>query len=248
MLSLSLSLSLPPSLPPSLSLSLSWDQLVCTNSTLSGPTDFSVAQWAVTVDEHSMRSCVWVHFPDGFPHYAWPALLASSEFVGSRGVYSVFNCNLPPAFLAEWQGSLTFYDANMRVEQIPDTKLTVSTKVDWPGEEIFPLLLRGTEPVTLRSQVQRCSNQLSLTHDSVLSTTSTLTITVHQQVWLFSFLLYLCLISVCKYLDFCILSTTQGLLGTIKLFITKHTLKYSSHIIICKTILEWNVQDQSKNK
>ena len=74
------------SLSLSLSLSLSWYQLVCTNSTLSGPTEVSVAQWAVTVDEHSMRSCVWVHFPDGFPHYAWPAQLASSEFLGSKGV------------------------------------------------------------------------------------------------------------------------------------------------------------------
>ena len=40
----------------------------------------------------------------------------------------VFNCNLPPALLAEWPGSFTCYYGNTGVEQIPKPDST--QKVD----------------------------------------------------------------------------------------------------------------------
>ena len=49
-----------------------------------------------TVAESSPMSCVWARFPDRFPHYAWTAQSAHSDFNGSW-VYTCLNvtCYLP---------------------------------------------------------------------------------------------------------------------------------------------------------
>ena len=46
---------------------------------------YTVAQQtAISVDRHSLTSCVWIIFPDGFPHYAWTAYSAHSDYIGPR--------------------------------------------------------------------------------------------------------------------------------------------------------------------
>ena len=53
----------------------------------------------------------------------------------------MFNCNLPPALLAEWPGSFTRYCGNTGVKQI--LKSASAQKVD-PGEENSPAAPAGT--------------------------------------------------------------------------------------------------------
>ena len=70
----------------------------------------------------------------------------------------VFRCNLPPALLAEWQGSFTCHCGNTGLERTPNksqhTKLTLEKK-------ILPPLLPGFELVTRQSRVRRSTNELS---------------------------------------------------------------------------------------
>ena len=69
-------------------------------------------------------------FPDSFPHHAWTAWSAHSDFVGSR--MSAFWYNLESAFLAEWPGSFTCYCGETGMERTPNksqhTKLTLEKK------------------------------------------------------------------------------------------------------------------------
>ena len=54
----------------------------------------TMALWAeMTVDEHFRMSCMWAHFPDRFPHYAWTAKSAHSNCGGSR-VYACLGVTL----------------------------------------------------------------------------------------------------------------------------------------------------------
>ena len=59
---------------------------VCTHKFhFLGQDQFTVAQQAeMPVDKCSLMSCMWAQFPDSFPHYAWTAQSAHSDFVGSR--------------------------------------------------------------------------------------------------------------------------------------------------------------------
>ena len=63
---------------------LSGDQLARTNCTLYvriSPQWLSELRW---LWPSSLTSCIWVHFPGRFPHHAWTAWSAHSNFVGSR--------------------------------------------------------------------------------------------------------------------------------------------------------------------
>ena len=47
----------------------------------------TVAQWAeITVDELSLMSCVWAHFPGRFPHYAWTEFLLTGVSISSASM------------------------------------------------------------------------------------------------------------------------------------------------------------------
>lgn len=44
------------------------DQFICIDATLWAMDQFALAQQTeMPADKHSLRSCVWIHFPDGFP-------------------------------------------------------------------------------------------------------------------------------------------------------------------------------------
>ena len=76
----------------------------------------------MTVDKHSLMSCMWVHFPDSFP--------VKLPWVKGE---CICRCDLPPALLSEWLGSLTCHCCNIRVEQTPNksqhTKLSLEKKI-----------------------------------------------------------------------------------------------------------------------
>ena len=63
----------------------SGDKLMRTISTHYGQDQSTAAQRAeTTVAECFSTSCIWAHFSDKFPHYAWTAMSAHSDFVWSR--------------------------------------------------------------------------------------------------------------------------------------------------------------------
>ena len=104
-----------------------------------------------TVAELSLTSCVWARFRIG--SHPMPAQRHSQPTPTSlvKGV-NVFRCNLPPALLAEWPGSLTWRCGHTGVERTLEksqyTKLTLEKK-------ILPPLLPGFELATLWSRVLR---------------------------------------------------------------------------------------------
>ena len=52
-----------------------------------------------------LTSCVWAHFPDRFPQYAWTAKSAHSNFVGVKG-YACLDVNCRLHFWQNDQGLL----------------------------------------------------------------------------------------------------------------------------------------------
>ena len=52
-----------------------------------------------TVADRPLTSCVWVRFPVRFPHYAWTAYAAHSDFVG----LSIYACLSVTCHLHFWQ-------------------------------------------------------------------------------------------------------------------------------------------------
>ena len=93
-----------------------------------------------------------------------PCTRLQSHFMQSHrrvGCMRVYNCDLPPALLAEWPGSFTCYCSNTGVERTPkcesaekDSKLTLEKN------SLLPLL-PGLAPVTFRSGVRRCTAEPS---------------------------------------------------------------------------------------
>ena len=100
-------------------------------------------------------SCVWARFL--IDSHTMPGQWHSqpTPTCWVKLVY-VFRCNLLPALLAEWQGSLTCHWGNTGVERTPNksqhTKLTLEKK-------IRPPLLPGFELATFRSRVRHSNQQ-----------------------------------------------------------------------------------------
>ena len=108
---------------------------------------FTVAQWADTsIDEHSLMSCMWACFPDGFPHHAWTAV-SPLWLCWVMGI-CVFSCSLPPALLALQLGSFICYCGNRggvgNWSQNKESALKVysgeenSPTISWPGWNPHP--------------------------------------------------------------------------------------------------------------
>ena len=85
-------------------------QLVHTSSILLGPQWLIELRWLWT-DELSPTSCMWVHFPNGCPYYAWTAQSVHSDLVGSRAhACLAVTCT---AHMAEWPASFTCHSGNI---------------------------------------------------------------------------------------------------------------------------------------
>ena len=113
--------------------------------------------------DRTLMSCVRARFPARFPQLVWIPTIGLDSLVSPLRLRSilgvcVFRCNLPPALVAEWPGSLTCHCGNTGVERTPNkgqhTKLTLEKK-------IFPPPLPGFELATFRSRV-RFSNQQAI--------------------------------------------------------------------------------------
>ena len=130
-----------------------------TNSTFLGNDQSKMAQWAeTTMNKCFLTSYMWACFPDDrFPHYAWSAKSAHSNIIGSRGVH-MFMCNLQPALLAEWLGSITCHCGNMDLEQTTNKSERRTLTLE---KKILPPFLPGLELKTFQSQVPRSTNKLS---------------------------------------------------------------------------------------
>ena len=71
----------------------------------------------------------------------------------------VFNCNLPPALLAEWQGSSTYYCSN--TGDGTDTGNESQHRKFTLEKKILLLLQPGLDPETFRLWAQHSANELS---------------------------------------------------------------------------------------
>ena len=112
---------------------------MCITFALLGKGQPTVAQQAeMTVDEHSLLSCMRASLPDGFPHYAETEQLALSYLVGSK----MYLCLAVACHLHFWQNDRGILHATAvtGMEWTPNksqhTKLTLEKK-------ILPPLLRG---------------------------------------------------------------------------------------------------------
>ena len=93
-------------------------------------------------------SCVWAYFPGRFPHHAWTAQFALSDFVGSR-VYAYLGENCHLHF---WQNDLGLFHATA-VTSTETRQITLKTKQN--KKNLLPLLpvlkLIAFQPRTWRS-------------------------------------------------------------------------------------------------
>ena len=98
---------------------------------------FTVAQrtWA-TVAECSLTSCVWARFPPTLG-LCRDSMVRPIRLRCVEGVY-MFRCNLPPALLAKWPGSLTCYCGDTSAERAPKKsqhrKFTQEKKIFPPAQ------------------------------------------------------------------------------------------------------------------
>ena len=106
----------------------------------------TMAQWDdMTVDEWFLMSCMWAHFPYGFPHK--PGQHSPLWLPSVKGA-CMLSCNLPPALMAEWPGfSFSCYCGNMGMEHI--AKCKSPQKANY-REENWPAALSGDHTCNLR--------------------------------------------------------------------------------------------------
>ena len=112
----------------------------------------------MAVAKYSLLICVWACFPIG--SHAMPAQRHSQPTLTSLHWVKdicVLRCHLPPALLAEWQGSFMCHCSNTEMEETQNksqhTKLTLEKRILLPLLPIFKL-------TTFQSRVKRSTNML----------------------------------------------------------------------------------------
>ena len=123
----------------------------------SGQDQCTVAQRAeMTVNECSLMSCMWAHFPDRFPHHTWTAQSVHSNSVGSWVyVWLGVTCHLH-----FWQNDRSLLDA-AAIIWVERTLCESQDKELTREKKICPPLLPGLELTGFWSQVQFSTNKLS---------------------------------------------------------------------------------------
>ena len=94
----------------------------------------------------SSELSMWAHCPDGFPHCAWTALSAHSDFVGSRVCAHLHvTCQL---HFWQWLGSLKSHCSNMGVQCDKSRRVSNGDTVWWQstGVVIGRLQVQSPQP------------------------------------------------------------------------------------------------------
>ena len=104
-------------------------------------------------------------FPARFPHYAWTAQSAHSDFVGSR-VYAFLSVPCHLHFLSEWPGPFTCHCGNMEMERTPNKIQHRNLTVE---KNIFPSLLPGfdSQPFDHESGILTSNQVINKMHQTL---------------------------------------------------------------------------------